>query len=328
MGKDAFLGNSDSQKATIVIPVFNEEENISAVIDELAILNDCGIDYEVLFVDDGSSDGTLNKIKDASVTKKNIRFISFSRNFGHQNAIRAGLEWSSGDVVITMDGDLQHPVDLVPDMLEKWRAGYDVVFTTRRDVEDISRLKRKTASWYYSLLNKLSDIELKHGSADFRLMDRKVVDALKKFNESTIFYRGLVAWLGFKQYEIAYTPSPRHKGKSKYSLKKMLSLAINGITAFSVFPLRAAAIAGFVIALSSFSYVLYALCIKLFTTKAVSGWLSIMAGVYLLGGIQLIFLGLCGEYIGKTFMEVKRRPNYLITEMSLPEESKQSPEKD
>jgi len=315
------MENPKVQKATVVIPVFNEEENISAAIDALAILDDIEISYDILFVDDGSVDRTLEIIKAASAAKPNIYFISFSRNFGHQNAIRAGLDWSSGDAVITMDGDLQHPADLIPEMLKKWQEGYDVVFTTRRDAKDFSRLKRKSAGWYYRLLNKLTDFDLKHGAADFRLMDRKVVDSLKRFNESTIFYRGLIAWLGFRQYEIPYTPSPRYMGKSKYSLRKMLSLAVNGITAFTVFPLRAAAIAGVVIALSSFSYVLYALCIKFFTTKAVSGWLSVMAGVYLLGGIQLIFIGLCGEYIGKTFMEVKRRPNYLVAEMSVPEVS-------
>jgi len=306
------------KKLTVVIPVFNEQENVSAITAELqTVLADC-INFEILFVDDGSSDQTLDAIKKICTKHDNVFYLSFSRNFGHQNALRAGLEASSGDVVISMDGDLQHPTSLLPVMIEKWKEGADIVFTTRKDTAETGVLKRNTAKFYYKIINWIAEIDLKQGSADFRLMDRKVVNALNRFSEKAIFYRGLISWLGFKQCDISYTPRVRVHGNSKYSLRKMFQLAVDGIISFSLFPLRLAAGCGFFLAFLSFLYVLYALYVKFFTEDAISGWVSIMAGIYFLGGIQLIFLGLFGEYIGKIFMEAKQRPNYIVADSNLP----------
>ena len=311
-----------TSKISIVIPVYNEEENIQIIADELSrVLADCN-NYEIIFVDDGSKDKTLEKIKQVCRSDKRVFFLSFSRNFGHQNALRAGLDCSTGDAVVTMDGDLQHPPEVIPEMIAKWKEGFDIVFTTRRDSQETPALKRNTAKWYYRIINRIADIDLKRGAADFRLMDRKVVDSLKRFDEKAIFYRGLVAWLGFRQYELVYDPLQRMFGETKYSFRKMLRLAVDGITSFSLFPLRAAAVIGMIMAVFSFIYVVYALYIKFFTASAVSGWVSIMAGIYFLGGIQLIFLGLCGEYIGRIFMEVKKRPNYIVAESNLPEQKR------
>lgn len=301
-------------KLSIVIPVFNEEENVSALAVELKRTLDRYANYEVIFIDDGSRDRTLEFIKYVCKTEQNFFFISFSRNFGHQNALRAGIEKSTGDVVITMDGDLQHPPALIHEMIQSWQSGYDVVFTTRNDCRNVSRFKKTTSSFFYSFLNNITEVDLKKGTADFRLFDKKVVAALRQFQETSIFYRGIFAWLGFKQMEIPYIPQQRQHGKSKYTLKKMISLAIDGISSFSLLPLRLASLVGLILASVSFLYVLYAGYIKFFTMEAVSGWFSVMAGIYFLGGIQLLFLGVCGEYIGKIYLETKKRPHYIISE--------------
>jgi len=276
-------------------------------------------EYEIIFIDDGSTDNTLEKIKALSRQHDEVFFISFSRNFGHQNALRAGLNYCTGDAVITMDGDLQHPPKLVPLMVQKWTEGYDVVYTTRRDLPKGYDIKANTSRWYYRIFNKLTELDLKPGTADFRLLDRKVVETLQRFNERAIFYRGLIKWMGFKQFAVPYQPDSRVSGKSKYTIRKMLRLAVDGITGFSLFPLRVASIVGVILALMSFCYVFYAVYCKLYTNKVISGWASVIAGIYFLGGIQLIFLGLFGEYIGKILIEVKNRPHYIVSERHLPE---------
>ncbi|MFC1832565.1 glycosyltransferase family 2 protein, partial [Thermodesulfobacteriota bacterium] len=249
-----------------------------------------------------------------------VHYISLSRNFGHQNALKAGLDHCSGDVVISMDGDLQHPPGLIPEMIEKWQAGYDIVVTTRRDAEAGNFLKRFTSRNFYRLMSSFSNIELKPGSADFRLLDRTVVDVLKTFEETDIFYRGYVAWSGFKQFEIPYIPEKRQAGTTKYTPRKMIRLALDGLLGFSILPLRLVTMIGVVISMASFLYGFYAICIRLFSDTAVSGWASTMAGIYFLGGIQLLCIGICGEYIGRTFMEVKRRPHYIIAKTSIDSE--------
>jgi len=201
--------------------------------------------------------------------------------------------------------------------IEKWEQGIEVVTTTRRNAVESSKFKRLSSFWYYRLINKISDVELQQGAADFRLLDRKVVNSLKMFEEKSIFYRGLVAWVGFKQCQLGYDPNARVFGSSKYSFRRMMRLAIDGLTSFSVMPLRLATLSGIMISFLSFLYGIYALLIKVFTETAAPGWSSIMAGIYFLGGIQLVFLGLHGEYIGKIFMEVKRRPNYIVSETNL-----------
>lgn len=308
---------SETFKISIVIPVFNEQENIRSLAEVLvAELNEYNC-FEIIFVDDGSKDDSKSVITEIAREFEQVYYISFSRNFGHQNALRAGIDMSSGDVVITMDGDHQHPPELLHDMVAMWKRGYDVVFTVREDIENVSKFKQVSANIFYSLLNKISDIDLKRGTADFRLIDKRVVHSLRRFRESDIFYRGIFAWLGFKQCELSYVPGVRAQGDPKYTFKKMAKLAVDGISSFSLFPLRLAAITGLIVASISFLYVLYALYIKMFTDEAVAGWFSIMAGIYFLSGLQLLFFGICGEYIGRIYMEVKNRPNYLVSDTNL-----------
>lgn len=277
-------------------------------------------EVELIFIDDGSQDNTLVEIKKVASRETGVFFVSLSRNFGHQNALRAGLDLATGEAVITMDGDMQHPPEILPELINKWREGYEIVFTVRRDTDESSWFKRKTSILFYWIMNSMTGVRLHSGSADFRLMDRKVVAALQKMKENAIFYRGMIAWIGFRQSSISYIPHCRRHGSSKYSVRKMFRLALDGMTAFSFLPLRLAAVTGFFIALLAFLYVLYAVLIKFFTDQAVSGWLSIMAGIYFLGGLQLLFIGLCGEYIGRIFMEVKARPHYLVAEKKVPVE--------
>jgi dolichol-phosphate mannosyltransferase len=246
-----------------------------------------------------------------------IRFLSFSRNFGHQNALKAGLDYAMGDCLIFMDCDLQHPPSLLTEMLELWKKGNEVVFTTRQEVEEVSFFKRKTAALFYWVLNLLSDIPVAQGRADFFLIDRKVADVLKNYNESPLFFRGMIPWIGFKQVGINYAPQPRFSGKTKYSLKRMVEFAIDGITSFSIKPLRISIFGGISLSVVAFVYLAYIFYLKMFTDQTVSGWASILGCVILIGGIQLIMLGIIGEYLGKLFMQSKGRPLYLVKEKSI-----------
>lgn len=304
-------------KISVIVPCYNEEGNIKILYTEIKnSLPNTAIEF--LFIDDHSSDGTLICIEDLAGSDSNVKFISFSRNFGHQNAIRAGLEYSTGDCVISMDADMQHPPELLKNMIEKWKEGYDIVYTIRKDLVNVSPFKRITASFYYRLINNLSDITIVQGSADFRLLDRKVVDILvKNITEYHIFYRGLISWLGFKQIGIDYEPNKRFSGTTKYSFTKMLNLAINGITSFSIKPLRLATIAGGIISVLSAIYGLYALFLVIFTDNTVPGWTSVIISVLFMGGANMLVLGIIGEYIGKLYIQSKNRPHFLIAKSNI-----------
>jgi polyisoprenyl-phosphate glycosyltransferase len=310
--------SQESLMLSVIIPVFNEEDNIRDLLKELFCVLETVESHEVIFIDDGSRDDTLELIKECATQYNNIFFISFSKNFGHQNALMAGLNACRGKAVISMDGDLQHPPSLIPQMISIWKDGYDIVCTTRLPDQSNGVIKEWTSALFYKLINYISDVNIKEGAADFRLLDRKVVEELKKIKEYDIFYRGMVAWLGFKQYDLVYTPALRKYGDTKYSFFKMLKFAISGITSFSIFPLRISALSGFVVAGLSFAYGIYAVLMKIFGAEVVTGWASIMVGLYFLGGIQLIAIGMCGEYIGKILMEVKKRPNYIVADSSMP----------
>lgn len=302
---------------SIIIPLLNEQNNIETLYTEIKEFAKNITQKEVIFINDGSTDKTLENIKLLRAHDTSVHYINFSRNFGHQNALKAGLDLCSGDIVISMDGDLQHPPRLIPHLIERWREGYDVVVTTREDTSESGLLKKMTSQGFYRLMGKMSNIQLHPGSADFRLLDRKVVDVLKRFDENDTFYRGYVAWAGFSQIEIPYTPEKRRSGATKYTPRKMIRLALDGLLGFSILPLRLVTFIGFFISMASFLYGFYAICVKLFSATAVSGWASTMAGIYFLGGIQLLCIGICGEYIGRTFMEVKRRPHYIVAETSI-----------
>lgn len=308
---------NNNLKISVIVPIMNEEGNILILIDKINKILNKYKNLELLFVDDGSEDNTLKLIKQQNKKNNKIKYISFSRNFGHQNALRAGFDFAQGDCVICMDGDMQHPPSLIPKMIEKWQEGCDIVYTKRLDDPKTSFAKRKTANIFYGIMNKFSDIKIDQGTADFRLVDRKVADVIKTIREENLFMRGMISWLGFKQCGIEYHPEERHWGKTKYTFKKMLKFAIAGITSFSTKPLYISMVCGYFIALVSFVYALYAIIMKVFTNQTVSGWTSVLVAVLFIGGIQMVMIGILGEYLGKLFMESKKRPNYIIKEKNL-----------
>ncbi|MCX7971406.1 MAG: glycosyltransferase family 2 protein [Negativicutes bacterium] len=299
---------------SIVIPVYNEKENITYLYRQLRSVIDEMNDYrfEIIFVDDGSNDGTAAVIRSLAATDHRVRAIVLARNFGHMVALTCGLDKAEGQAVISMDGDGQHPPGLIPELIAKWQQGYDVVQTIRRSTDDATLFKRLTSSLFYALMNRMTDIRLKDGSSDFRLLDRKVVLTFRRFRERARFIRGLVKSLGYRQAEVEFTALARHKGKSKYSLKKMLHFALDAITAYSRTPLRLAFYLGLLMAMLSFGLFGHVLYIKIFTDEAVPGWATVAAGLFLLNAIQLAGIGVIGEYTGRIFEEVKRRPMYFI----------------
>ena len=305
------------RKISVVIPSFNEEGNIEVLATRLInVLKAVPYTYEVIFVDDGSSDGTLERLKTLSGLDNNLFYLELSRNFGHQNALKAGYDYADGDCVISMDGDMQHPPELIPQFLEKWEEGYDVVYTCREYQDEATIFKTKTSDLFYKMMNSLSDTKLEKGTADFRLIDRNVANVLSSLNENGLFIRGLVKWLGFKQFAIHYQCEARFSGKSKYNLKKMVKFAVQGITAFSVRPLYMATGVGMFFSLVAVLYIPYIL-ISYFTGHVVSGWTSILATIVFFGGVQLMVLGIIGMYLGKLFMQSKQRPNYIIRSTNL-----------
>ncbi len=306
-----------NKKVCIVIPAYNEAENIGVVAAAVQeVFSRLPFDYYILFADDGSTDNTLGVIETLAKTDDRIKFISFSKNNGHQVALKAGIDQSSADCVITMDADLQHPPPLIAEMLEKWQSGYDVVYSIRREQQQLPWTKKISSQLFYRILNRLSDIELENGSADFRLLDAKVVNQLKLIKEQDVFLRGLVKWMGFRQISLSYQPAERYSGHTKYSYKKMMLLALQGITSFSTKPLYLAIYIGFVFSLLSLLYVPYAVY-SYWAGHVVSGWASLIVTVTFLGGLQLIILGIIGLYLGKLFMQSKGRPMYIIDKTNL-----------
>jgi len=307
------------KKICIIIPVFNEEGNLHAIVTAIKKeFEQLIYQYYVLFVDDGSTDNTLKIVQGLSEQDSNIKFISFSKNSGHQAALKAGIDHSDADCTISMDGDMQHPPSLIGDMLSKWENGYEVVYTIRHEQKELSFIKRTTSSLFYWLLSSLSSIDLEKGSADFRLLDRKVINELKLLKENDIFLRGIVKWIGFKQIAIEYTPKERHSGDSKYSYKKMLRLALQGITSFSTKPLYVATYIGFFFSIASLVYIPYA-AYSYWFGYTVSGWVSLIVTVAFFGGLQLMILGIIGLYLGKLFMQSKGRPMYIIHKTNIHE---------
>lgn len=302
---------------SIIVPVYNEEETIASMVEAIGdVLKDCLYEYSILFVDDGSTDLTLDIIKKLSVKDSFIQYISFSRNFGHQNALKAGLDKANGDCIITMDGDMQHPAHLIPIMLKKYEEGYDVVYTIRKDDKKLPFLKRKTSSLFYSLLNKLSDVKVERGSADFRLLASHVAIALKNLTEYDLFFRGLVKWAGFRQTAIEYCSEHRTKGTTKYTVRKMVRLGLYGILSFSTKPLHFAVYSGFLFSMLSLLYLPYVFYSYYFG-YTISGWASVIVTIAFFGGLQLMVLGIIGLYIGRIFMQIKNRPAYLIRETNI-----------
>ena len=300
---------------SIVIPTFNEEGNIEILYSKLIeTLTPLELDeFEFIFVDDGSQDRSLEIVKKLAVDDPRVKYISFSRNFGHQPALKAGLDHAQFAGVVSLDADLQHPVELIPEMIEKWKNGAEVVYTKRKDVS-LPWFKRTTSKLFYRIINTLSQIKLEDGVADFRLLDQKVIHALRAYKESNLFIRGLIPALGFRQESIDYTPHKRFAGETKYSFSKMIRFALTGITSLSAKPLYFSIYFGVFFAMLAFIYGLYAIYVFAFGHEAIPGWTSIIASILLIGGIQLIMIGIIGIYLGKVFAQSKGRPNYIIAE--------------
>ncbi len=305
------------KKVSIIVPCYNESQALPLFYEELKKHLPKSYEYEIILVNDGSNDDTLQIIKNIATANSSVHFISLSRNFGHQNALKAGFDLATGDCAICLDSDLQHPPNLIPDLLEKWEQGYESVITKRIDHESISFFKKTTSKLFYRLTNRFSEVKLEDGVADFRLLDRIVLNALKNFSENQIFLRAVIQWLGFKQITIEYQAAERVAGTSKYTLRKMFSLALSGISAFSIKPLRFSIYLGLTIAVLAFLYGMYALGVNIFTDRAIPGWTSIVMSVLFIGGLNLLMLGIIGEYLGKMFIENKKRPNYIIAESDL-----------
>lgn len=304
-------------KVSVIIPVLNEQDTILYLIERLIPVVSEYRDYEILFIDDGSTDKTLEIIEELATQNNKIKFLSFSRNFGHQAALIAGLSYVDGDCVISLDADLQHPPELINQMVEKWRAGYEIVYTVRDDTKGTSFVKKVLSSAFYKFMKCISNVNLDRGSADFRLLDKSVVEALKEIHESSLFLRGIVSWIGFRQCAIRYKAASRFAGKSKYTFLKMVAFAVNGITSFSIKPLHLATVLGSIISLFAFAYGMFAVYMSIFTDRTISGWTSLILCVVFLGGVQLLMIGILGEYVGRVFIETKKRPNYIIRKKKL-----------
>lgn len=303
-------------KITVVVPAYNEEKNIPFLNNELIKILSYYEDYEIIYVDDGSTDCTLLVIKELIKENGKIKYLTFSRNFGHQQALRAGIEFSTGDCVISLDSDLQHPTELINKLIEKWKEGYEIVSTSRLDLHS-PIFKKVSSKLFYFVINLISDTKVTAGSADFRLIDRKVVKILNDLTEYDIFFRGIIQWIGFKQCFIEYIPNDRLIGKSKYTFRKMLRFARIGIVSLSVKPLHLSTIVGIFSSLLSFLYGIYAILIYIFNKDTVPGWTSVIVCVLFLGGVQLFTLGIIGEYLGKLFNQSRQRPKYIVKDKNI-----------
>jgi len=301
---------------SIVVPAFEEEGNLGALHRKIMEVLDEGVtpDWELLFVDDGSRDGTWQEILRLHAHDPRVCGLSFSRNFGHQRALLAGLEHARGAAVITMDADLQHPPSLIPALVDAWETGNQIVHTVRKDSKGVSWLKRATSRGFYRVYSLLSGVSMEPGMADFRLLDRSVVDQLIRFEEQGLFLRGLFSWMGFRNTRVEFECGTRYSGTTKYSPRRMLSLAWSGVTSFSLVPLRMATLVGLLTSGLAFGFLIYALVAELGGYPTVPGWASGVSIVSFLFGVLFILLGVIGEYLGKVLTEVKRRPRYLVQE--------------
>ncbi len=301
---------------SFVFPAYNEEQSLDKLIEEMLKVK-ARIDEEVelIFVNDGSSDNTKHLLTAYTQQHPYIKLISFSRNFGHQIAITAGLDYASGDAVVIMDSDLQDPPEVALELIQKWHEGYEVVYAKRRTRQD-GAFKKFTAWLFYRLLRALTHIDIPKDTGDFRLLDRRAVEAMKKFRESNRFMRGLTAFIGFRQTFVLFDRKERYAGATHYPLSKMLKFAWDGITSFSSIPLRIGSYLGVFIAFLSFLGVLYAIFMKIFFPQiTVAGWTLMISAIFFIGGIQMLMLGLIGEYIARIYTEVRQRPLYLVEEV-------------
>lgn len=306
---------SDPSLVSVVIPAYNEEGVIAETYLRLtSVMQELSLPYELIFVNDGSKDTTIGKLNTLANADTRVKVIDFSRNFGHQIAVTAGIEYASGEVVVLIDADLQDPPELIATFVDRWRQGYDVVYAIRRQRAGETWFKRMTASMFYRTMRKLTDIDIPLDTGDFRLMNRNVVDMLVSMKEKHRFIRGMVSWVGFKQIGVPYDRAERFAGESKYPFRKMLRFSIDGITSFSFKPLQLASQLGFICSGIGFLAILVILYLRLFTNLTIQGWSSLIVVSLFLGGIQLFVLGIIGEYLSRVYDEVRGRPLYIVAD--------------
>lgn len=304
------------KKVTIIIPCYNEEASLPALYEALHGLmeQNTGYEWEVLMVNDGSRDQTIDVFKQLRAKDKRICYIDLSRNFGKESAMLAGFDYATGDAVIIMDADLQHPPSVIPEMLKKWEEGYDDVYGRRLSRGKESWLRKKLSMTYYRILQKTTRVEILQNVGDFRLLDRKCIDELKKLRETERYTKGMYCWIGFKKTAVDFETQDRIAGESSMSFKALISLAIDGITSFTTAPLRMSAVMGFIVSLVAFIYMCFVLFKTIFIGEDVQGYPTLVILILFIGGVQLISLGIIGEYLGKIFNETKNRPVYVVGE--------------
>ena len=304
----------NKKKVTILVPAYNEQEVLPMLYDRLKAIMDelSNYDFEILFVNDGSKDNTLKIIRELREKDNRVCYVNLSRNYGKETAMIAGLDYMKGDCVVLIDADLQDPPELIPEMITYWEEGYDDVYAKRRSRQGETFLKKFTSWGYYRVLQHMTRIEIQKDTGDFRLLDRRCVEALKQMRESERYTKGLFSWIGYNKKEILYDRDSRAAGKTKWNYKQLINLSIDGITSFTTSPLRLAAKTGIVVSLVGFLYMLVIIFKTLFFGVDVAGYASMMVVILFLGGLQLIFLGVIGEYLGRAFYETKGRPLYFI----------------
>jgi glycosyltransferase involved in cell wall biosynthesis len=307
--------DSGDVEISVVVPLYNEELNIDYLFERLlSVLSHLDTRYEIVCVNDGSKDNTIGCLIEHHHQNPKIKVVNLSRNYGKEIALSAGLDYANGNAVIPIDADLQDPPELIAELVDKWREGYDVVYATRRSRQGESWVKRFTANVFYRTIDSLSQVPIPRNTGDFRLLDRRVVDALKRMPERTRFMKGLFAWVGFKQTSVVYDRPPRYKGETKWNYWKLWNFAIDGITSFSFLPLKVWSYVGLLVAIPSFFYASFLVIRTLIFGIDFPGYASIMVAVLFLGGVQLVSLGVLGEYLGRVYEEVKGRPLYLVRE--------------
>ncbi len=303
------------KKITILIPCFNEEDSLPSLYQALLeIVNNENYLWEILFINDGSKDDTLLKIKELRAIDSRISFIHLSRNFGKENAMLAGFDYATGDCMVIMDADLQHPPSLIPEMLKYWEEGYDDVYAKRISRGKESWLRKRLSLFYYKILQKTTRVQILQNVGDFRLIDRKCINALQKFRESERYTKGLFCWIGFRKKEVLFEQGDRFAGVSSWSYWSLLKLAIEGITSFTTAPLRFSTLIGGIVSISAFAYLLFVILKTCIWGEDVQGYPTIVIIMLFLGGVQLLSLGIIGEYIGRIFNESKHRPVYIVEE--------------
>jgi len=301
---------------SIILPAYNESKNIFPIYEELMIqFDEINEDYEIIFVIDGCTDSTEENIRSLIRKDHKVKLISLIKNYGHQISLLAGYHHCTGDVAITMDSDMQHPPSLIPHMIQKWREGYNIVYTSRIDNHKGGIIKKWTSKYYYSFFKFFTGINIQQNAADFRLIDREVIDQIKKLPEYEIFLRGMIPWFGYFEASLDYSPSNRLSGVTKYSSYKRIKLAFNGILSFSIIPIRLVSFFGVLVSVCAFLYLIYIVFSSIKGNIEVTGYSSLIISVLFLGGVQLIAIGVLGEYIGKIFIQSKSRPRYIVKDL-------------